>query len=599
MDLKGNDRDRHMKVKKCRVCPELQFTTEKEYLLHIRDEHEGKIIDCHMCNVCGKTFKTHSELTQHIKSKCGTERRFICKECGQSLMSAGSLYNHVKRHQKTHSYMCRFCAKMFVTGGQLKVHEKVHTQQKDFVCEICNKGFCHRQSLITHITIHTGIKPYQCEGCSKSFSCVGNLLKHRKTHEDTCGLVPMTSHRVKNPSTKIKVRINTPASSRLKQNKMRRELKKKLEMLDKEFDQNVVKSGHTTKNCMEERNNLHEANRPRDVNETEEKCIEVTQQEFCCEEDNSVMENTQATKCDNIDNGVTLGEAKHLSNGSLCEAKENKKHKNSKEKESLKLELERFVEDRKLVPGSVTKCKYCSKEYTNFKWLFRHENAHEQNKGNANLNELSFKCSCCQAKFDTKEAVKQHQSQAHADVLTCGHCSKPFSNVDSLRSHIKAFHKGQPRKPYTYVCQKCGKTFKQKALLEAHMSTDCDSESRFMCHVCNKSFSTRHTLWSHMRLHVAEKGFKCGFCDKGFHWKGQLKVHERSHTGEKPYTCLFCPSSFAYRDSLVTHSTLHTGLKPYVCKCCGWRFSCVGNLVKHKSTHGLTCGMWYKENEED
>nr|CAI5842372.1 unnamed protein product [Callosobruchus analis] len=405
-----------IRVKKCRVCPELQFATEKEYLLHIRDKHEGQIINCHLCNVCGKTFKTHSALTQHIKSKCGTERSFICKECGQSLMSGGSLHNHLKRHQKTCSYMCRFCAKMFVTGGQLKVHEKIHTQQKDFVCEICNKAFCHRQSLITHITIHTGIKPYQCEGCSKSFSCVGNLLKHRKTRKDTCGLVSLTSHRVKNPSTKIKVRINTPASAHLKQNKMKTEFEKKLEMLDKEADEDVVilKCGYPTKNS------IGEVSKPKDDNETEEKCIEVKrQEELYVEEDDLIIKNTRATNCDPIDDNASE-KANHQSSdnksGRLCKTKENKKHKDNKEKESLKIELKRFIEDRNL--GSMGKCKYCSKEYTNFKWLFRHEHAHQQNIGNANLSTLRFKCSCCHVKFETKEAVRQHQSQAHADLLS-------------------------------------------------------------------------------------------------------------------------------------------------------------------------------------
>lgn len=82
--------------------------------------------------------------------------------------------------------------------------------------QVCNKGFCHRQSLITHSTLHTGIKPYQCEGCGNAFSCVGNLLKHRKTHTDTCGKIPLTTHRVKHPATRMKVQANTPLTSKLK-----------------------------------------------------------------------------------------------------------------------------------------------------------------------------------------------------------------------------------------------------------------------------------------------------------------------------------------------------------------------------------------------
>lgn len=101
-----------------------------------------------------------------------------------------------------------------------------------FFFQVCGKAFCHRQSLITHSTVHTGIKPYQCEGCGKSFSCVGNLLKHRKSHAETCGLLPLTTHRVQHPSTKIKVKINTPPSSKLKEVKRNRELHEKFARLD-------------------------------------------------------------------------------------------------------------------------------------------------------------------------------------------------------------------------------------------------------------------------------------------------------------------------------------------------------------------------------
>lgn len=103
--------------------------------------------------------------------------------------------------------------------------------------QVCGKGFCHRQSLITHSTLHTGIKPFQCENCGSSFSCVGNLIKHRRTHSDTCGLIPLTTHRVKNPTTKMKIKINTPANSRLKAIEKENKIKQKLATLDANKDE--------------------------------------------------------------------------------------------------------------------------------------------------------------------------------------------------------------------------------------------------------------------------------------------------------------------------------------------------------------------------
>ncbi|KAJ8982475.1 hypothetical protein NQ317_005111 [Molorchus minor] len=202
--------------------------------------------------------------------------------------------------------------------------------------------------------------------------------------------------------------------------------------------------------------------------------------------------------------------------------------------------------------------------------------------------------------FGTKGELKQHRQLAHLDILTCHDCGdRSFSSTDSLRLHKHVFHNGVPRKVYTYICEKCGKNFKQKSHFQNHSETNCGPGPRFQCKICEKNFASNHSLKAHLRIHTSKKDIECKFCGKHFYWKGQLKIHERSHTGEKPYKCLFCPSAFAYRDSLITHSTLHTGIKPYFCKGCGWRFSCIGNLVKHKTTHANTCGAWYQVNGKE
>lgn len=88
-----------------------------------------------MCCDCGKQFKTKSELAHHVNSKCGTVKQYKCNVCDQSLMSAGSLINHMLRHNGKR-YMCKYCAKTFATAGQLTVHERIHTQEKAYVCNV-------------------------------------------------------------------------------------------------------------------------------------------------------------------------------------------------------------------------------------------------------------------------------------------------------------------------------------------------------------------------------------------------------------------------------------------------------------------------------
>lgn len=145
----------------------------------------------------------------------------------------------------------------------------------------------------------------------------------------------------------------------------------------------------------------------------------------------------------------------------------------------------------------------------------------------------------------------------------------------------------------SYICEKCGKEFKQKQTLYHHRESLCGTALANECHICHKKFASIYIKKNHMKVHD-DKKFLCKFCGKGFHWKGQLKIHERSHTGEKPYSCLYCPKAFAYRESLLTHSTIHTGIKPYVCESCGYGFSCIGNLIKHKDAHLSVCGPYNK-----
>ncbi|XP_057650889.1 zinc finger protein 91-like isoform X1 [Diorhabda carinulata] len=400
--LRQHNKEKHPKLKyfKCKVCPDLTFTQEKEYLVHLRNTHEGKIIESHMCNVCGRTFRTSSELTLHIRSKCGTEKQFICKECGQKLMSPGSLYTHLKRHKGENTFMCRFCAKLFLTSGQLKVHERIHTQQKDFVCEVCGKGFCHRQSLITHISLHTGIKPYQCEGCGKSFSCVGNLLKHRRTHADTCGAIPMTSHRVQNPSTKIKVRINTPASSKLKRMQMKRELEEKLANLDNEI--NDEKSRDVKEENVKSEDEKSDKVKNNNVQNLNDKCIkkEDSSDDIFNDTDSDDYYEKDDDDEDYEDDEEAFEEKKPI------KSKSRKRRTVSIQDE----DVEHFIKTRKLEKGKTAMCVYCNKEYSNFKWLFKHEQEHSEN---GDAKQALIKCNECKKMFETEIELNDHIKEEH------------------------------------------------------------------------------------------------------------------------------------------------------------------------------------------
>lgn len=56
--------------------------------------------------------------------------------------------------------------------------------------QFCEKAFSYRESLLTHLSLHTGVKRFMCQACGNRFSCISNLQAHRKTHRNTCGLLP-------------------------------------------------------------------------------------------------------------------------------------------------------------------------------------------------------------------------------------------------------------------------------------------------------------------------------------------------------------------------------------------------------------------------
>jgi uncharacterized Zn-finger protein len=54
-----------------------------------------------------------------------------------------------------------------------------------------------------------------------------------------------------------------------------------------------------------------------------------------------------------------------------------------------------------------------------------------------------------------------------------------------------------------------------------------------VCAECNKEFSEISSLRRHMRIHKGVKPFQCLFCSRAFTQGNQLKTHLRIHTGKR------------------------------------------------------------------
>lgn len=143
------------------------------------------------CEVCGKVFNAHYNLTRHMPVHTGA-RPFKCKICGKGFRQASTLCRHKIIHTKEKPHKCKECGKAFNRSSTLNTHMRIHAGFRPFTCEICGKGFHQKGNYKNHRLTHTGDKPFKCSICSKAFHQVYNLTFHMHTHNEnkpyTCQL---------------------------------------------------------------------------------------------------------------------------------------------------------------------------------------------------------------------------------------------------------------------------------------------------------------------------------------------------------------------------------------------------------------------------
>ena len=144
---------------------------------------------------------------------------------------------------------------------------------------------------------------------------------------------------------------------------------------------------------------------------------------------------------------------------------------------------------------------------------------------------IKYKCEDCGEFFITGSGIRKHTAIIHQNAergkpkhtgYNCDKCDKSFSQKANFIAHIKSVHEN-----VRYKCDKCNKNFTQKGNLDTHVKSVHDNV-QFNCDKCKKSFSSKNGLTFHIRSIHENVRFDCDKCDKSFSQKGYLNTHIKS-----------------------------------------------------------------------
>lgn len=204
----------------CARCHKV-YNTVDDFILHVSNHRPKKKL---VCDHCGNTFNTKSNLNTHVRLKHSTVRPFECDICNKKYALRTLLNQHVRfQHCNERPVSCDICGKGFRTKSQLQKHSYSHRENTidcevcehkswtmegykihlvathpelaiekkihHYTCQYCSRRFAVLHQYKRHLAIHTGQKPHKCTQCDYACSSVGTLNSHIK--------------RVHNPSSRI------------------------------------------------------------------------------------------------------------------------------------------------------------------------------------------------------------------------------------------------------------------------------------------------------------------------------------------------------------------------------------------------------------
>lgn len=151
----------------------------------------------------------------------------------------------------------------------------------------------------------------------------------------------------------------------------------------------------------------------------------------------------------------------------------------------------------------------------------------------------------CNGGESPKEKPRNNGS---SKMYTCHVCDRGFTWFGNFQKHVLTHGDQSQEHPY-FV----GKDIPEEKIIIR------EDNSTFRCGLCSKTFTRMSGLRTHIRMHNGQRPFKCMHCELAFTTNRALKMHTRIHSGERPYKCSQCTKTFTRKDELQAHIYLHKG----------------------------------------
>ncbi|XP_032677947.1 zinc finger protein 569-like [Odontomachus brunneus] len=497
------------------------------------------------CSACGKTFMYKISLLKHISlNNC-----LQCKICNQKF----NVLEEFKRHGWTcrRRLTCRKCSFKASTLEDMNEHMKSVHNTIDVLpirCDICFKDFSRQDILERHKeTRHVdNIQSFKCDKCDCILKNKRTLQMHLRRHTKANTLMKCFAcgRNFKNKVLfKKHISLNNCMQCQI--------CDQKFDVLEKfiRHSKMCTKTEYTcrecsyktdTKNCLiKHMKSVHNAIDVLPI--FCDICIMSFERQKSLKRHQETVhaENIQSLKCDKC--GLTL-----------------------KNKYTLQKHLKKHTPE----VDTLMKCPTCRRS-------FKYKVSFEKH---ISLNNC-LQCKICDQDFDVLEEFNRHGWTCRTR-LTCRKCSFKGSTLKDMNEHMKSVHNTIDVLPIS--CNICLKNFPRQQHLKRHKET-VHVDTLIKCPACGRNFKNKVLLEKHISLNNC---LQCQICDQKFDVLEKFIRHYKMCT-KTEYTCRECAYKTHSKNCFITHiKSVHNTIDvlPIFCDICSMSFESQRNLKRHKET---------------